>query len=376
MTGISTLGASVDQIARLKVQQNSLDLLTTQIATGKKTQQFSGLGTDILRSQRARADINSLEQYSTNIQNSQRRIQLMNGSLEQVRSQTNLIANGLTIGVQEGDAPDFEITQRLASDVYDFVIDLINTKDGDRYLFAGSDSSVKPIEDNGLFDSVLGTFVPDDTDIANPPFQASGYIGDWGDGTITTEEFIASYQATNENVLGYSQALVSGTTGDVRVRVDDNSDFDYTVLGNTEGLKEIVLALGVLKNLPPPENSPGALNDPLATNAIEDIPPFPSREKQDNFYEVFNDLKQTLLQAVDKIEAEEYRLGLIEAQTSVIQEQHEFQINTFRTTISEIEDVDLTESVAKIQQAQVSLQASFSVTSILADLSLVNFLTR
>jgi len=376
MTGISTLGASVDQIARLKVQQNNLDLLTTQISTGKKTQQFSGLGTDILRSQRARADINSLEQYTTNIQNSQRRIQLMNGSLEQVRTQTNLIANGLTVGVQEGDAPDFEVTQRLAGDVYDFIIDLINTKDGDRFLFAGADSSIKPIEDNGLFDSVLGTFVPDDTDIANPPFQASGYIGDWGDGTITTEEFIASYQATNENILGYSEALISGTTGDVRVRVDDNSDFDYTVLGNTEGLKEIVLALGVLKNLPPPENAPGALNDPLATNAIEDIPPFPSREKQDNFYEVFNDLKQTLIKAVDKIEAEEYRLGLIEAQTSVIKDQHEYQINTFKTTISEIEDADITESVAKIQQAQVSLQASFSVTSILADLSLVNFLTR
>jgi flagellar hook-associated protein 3 FlgL len=376
MTGISTLGASVDQIARLKVQQNSLDLLSTQISTGKKTQQFSGLGTDILRSQRARADINALEQYTTNIQNAHRRIQLMNGSLEQVRTQTNLIAQGLTVGVQEGDAPDFETTQRLAEDVYDFVIDLINTKDGDRYLFAGADSSIKPIEDEGLFDSILGNFIPDETDITNPPLQASGYIGDWGDGTITTEEFIAAYQATNENILGYSDSLISGTTGDVRVRVDENSDFDYTVLGNSEGLKEIVLALGVLKNLPPPEYAPGALNDPLVTTAAEDTAPFPSREKQDNFYQVFNDLKQTLIQAVDKIEAEEYRLGLIEAQTAVIEEQHEYQINAFKTTISEVEDVDLTESVAKIQQAQVSLQASFSVTSILADLSLVNFLTR
>lgn len=376
MTGISTLGASIDQIARLKVQQNSLDLLSTQISTGKKTQQFSGLGTDILRSQRARADINSLEQYTTNIQNAHRRIQLMNGSLEQVRAQTNLIANGLTVGVQEGDAPDFETTQRLAEDVYNFIIDLINTKDGDRYLFAGADSSIQPIEDTGLFDSVLGTFVPDETDITNPPLQASGYIGDWGDGTITTDEFIASYQATNENILGYSDSLINETTGKVRVRVDGNSDFDYTVLGNTEGLKEIVVALGVLKNLPPPEYAPGALNDPLATAPADDVPPFPSREKQDNFYQVFNDLKQTLVRAVDKIEAEEYRLGLIEAQTAVIEEQHEYQINTFKTTIAEVEDVDLTEAVAKIQQAQISLEASFSVTSILADLSLVNFLTR
>lgn len=376
MTGISTLGASLDQIARLKVQQNSLDRLSTQIATGKKTQKFSGLGTDILRSQRARADIKALQQYSTNITNGQRRIQLLNGSISQIQAQANLVANGLTIGVQEGDAPDFETTQRLAQDVYDFIIDLINTKDGDRYLFAGADSSKKPIEDNGLFDSYLGTFVPDDTDITNPPLQASGFIGQWGDGTISTDQFIAAYQGVNENVLGYSEALVSGTTGEVRIRVDQNSDFDYTTLGNAEGFKDLIIALGVLKNLPPPENSPGALNDPTALRPADDTPPFPSREKQDNFYQVFNDLRQTILGAVDKLEQEEYRLGLIEAQTQVVKDQHTFQINTFKTTIADVEDADLTESVAKIQRAQISLEASFSVTSILADLSLVNFLTR
>lgn len=376
MTGISTLGASLDQIARLKVQQNSLDKLSNQISTGKKTQQFSELGTDILRTQRARSDINALEQYTTNIQNGHRRIQLMNNSLEQIREQTSLITNAITVGVQEGDAPDLEVLQRLAGDVYDFVLDLINSKDGDRFLFAGSDSGVQPIDDEGLFDSFLGVYVPDDTDIANPPLQASGFIGDWGSGTITTQEFIAAYRSVDENVLGYSETLVSGTTGEVSIRVDDNSEFDYTVLGNMDGLKEIVTALGVLINLPPPENAPGALNDPTATRPADDTPPFPSREKQDNFYEVFNDLRQMLNEGVDKIEQTEYRLGLVEAQTAVIEDQHEYQINTFKTTISEIEDVDLTEAVAKIQQAQTSLEASFSVTAILADLSLVNFLTR
>lgn len=376
MTGISTLGASLDQISRLKVQQNSIDVLSTQIATGKKTQEFSGLGTDILRTQRARTDINSLEQYSTNIQNGQRRIQLVNNTLEQIRSQANLVVNGLTVGVQEGDAPDLATLQQLAGDVYDFVVDLINTKDGDRFLLAGSDSSVRPINDEGQFDAFLGNFLPDNDDITNPPLQASGFIGEWGNGTITTEEFIASYKNVDENVLGYSETLVSGSTGNVSIRVDENSEFDYTVLGNNEGLKEIVIALGVLKNLPLPENSPGALNDPTATRVADDTPPFPSAEKQENFFQVFNDIRSTLFQAIDKVEQEEYRLGLVEAQTEIIQEQNEFQINTFRTTISEIEDVDLTDAIAQIQQAQLSLQASFSVTSILSDLSLVNFLTR
>lgn len=376
MTGISNLGQALDQISRLKSQQVNLDTFSTQIATGKKTQKFSGLGTDILRSQRARADINKLDQYTTNITNAQRRINLMNTSIETISGQARNISSALNTLVQAGDIPEFETTQQLATDVYDYIIDLMNTKDGDRFLFAGSDSSTKPIEDRGLFDSYLGQFLPDETDIANPPLVASGFIGDWGDGSITTDEFIAAYSSVNENVLGYSESIVNGTTGDVRVRVDENSDFDYTLLANNPGMKELITALGVLKNLPPPEFAPGALNDPSATNALEDVAPFPSTEKQANFNQVFNDIAAKISKAVDKLDMESYRLSLVEAQTENIKEQHRFQINAFTNTVAEVEDVDLTETIAKIQQLQIGLEASFSVTALISDLTLVNFLGR
>lgn len=374
MTGISNLAKALDQISRLNSQHITLDTLSTQIATGKKTHQFSGLGTDILRSQRTRADINALDQYSTNITNAHRRIDLMVTSIQQISSQANLLSNSLTVAVQGGESPDFETTKQLATDVYDFIVDLMNTKDADRYLFAGSDSSVKPIDDQGRYDTFLGTYIPDQSDISNPPIQASGFIGEWGDGTITTEEFINSYRSVNEGTLGYSEALTSGTTGNVRVRVDDNSDFDYTLLANNEGMKELVVALGVLKNMPTPENSPGALNDPTATRAADDTPPFPSTEKQANFYAVVNDIAQMVAQAVDKLEHEEYRLALVESQTEIIKEQYIYQRNAFQNIIGEVENVDLTETVAKVQQVQLGLEASYSITGLIADLTLVNFL--
>lgn len=375
MTGISNLGQALDQISRLKNQQITLDNFSTQIATGKKTQQFSGLNGDILRTQRARADLNKLDQYSTNITNAHRRIQLMTSSVQQISSQANLLSNALTVQPQGGEYPDFETTKQLATDVYDFIIDLMNTKDGDRYLFAGSDSSVKPIEDEGLFDTFLGDFRYDDIDLVTPA-QVSGFIGDWGAGLITTDEFIAAYQNVNENILGYSESLVSGNTGEVRVRVDENSDFDYTLLANTEGMKELVIALGVLKNMPPPEHAPGALNDPNVPLSALETPPFPSEERQQNFYAVINDIAETIVKAVDKLNRDEYRLSLVEAQTENIQEQYVYQTNALQNTIGEIEDVDLTETVARLQQVQLGLEASFSVTALISDLSLVNFLGR
>lgn len=374
MTNVSTLGQSVDQISRLLRQQSTFEDLSTQLATGKRVDQFSELGSDTLRIQRARADISSLEQYSTNITNSSRRIDLIAGTLEQVTDQVNNILGALRTGVQGGDAPDFETTQQFASDVHDFLLDLINTKDGERFLFAGSDSRIQPIEDRGAFDSFLGTFVPDENDLTASPLQSSGFIGDWASGFISTEEFIETYSNTPDPVLGYSEALSSGSTGKVSVRVDDNSDFDYTVLGNNEGLRDLVITLGVLKNLPPPEFAPGALNDPTALSTAQDTGPFPSAEKQENFFQVINDLTARIASSTDKIEQDVYRLSLVQAQTFSIQEQQQLQINSFETIISQVEDADITEVSVQIQRLQTSLQASFSVTALAADLTLVNFL--
>ena len=380
MTGISNLGQALDQISRLKGQQVSLDNFATQIATGKKTQQFSGLGNDVIRSQRARADLNSIEQYNTNITNGHRRLDLISGALEQIAAQANTLTGPLT-STQGGDLPDFETAQQLATDVLDFIIDLANSKDGERYLFAGSDSSVKPIDDKGAYDAFLGGFLPDDTsDYAlptslNPPaILDSGFIGDWGTGAITTEEFINSYSNVNENTLGYSESLVSGSTGDVRIRVDENSDFDYTTLANTDGIKDLIIAIGVLKNLPPPGDAPGALNDPNAINAGSDIPPFPSSEKQENFFAVMTDISQKIGAAVDELERDQYRLEIVRAQTSIIQEQYTYETNSLQNIIADVEDIDLTETVAKIQSLQTGLEASFSVTALVSDLTLVNFL--
>ncbi len=374
MTNVSTLGQSVDQISRLLRQQSTFENLATQLSTGKKISQFSELGSDLLRTKRARADIKSLEQYSENITNSSRRIDLMVGSIDQVIDQVNNILGALRTGVQGGDAPDFETTQQFAKDSYDFLLDLINTKDGERYLFAGSDSRVQPIEDKGVFDSFLGSFVPDESDLTASPLQSSGFIGDWASGFISTDDFINTYSDTSDTILGYSSALSSGTTGKVSVRVDDNSDFDYTVLGNNQALKDLVITLGVLKNLPPPEFSPGALNDPTATTIPEDTNPFPSAEKQDNFYQVINNLTSRIASATDALEQETYKLALVQAQTFSIQEHQTLQINSFETIISQVEDADITEVSIQIQRLQTTLQASFSVTALSADLTLVNFL--
>lgn len=374
MVNISTLGQSLDQIARLKAQQKTMGELQLQISSGKKTQKLSGLGNDIIRTVRSRSGINSLETYVSNITNADRRIKMMLTSVAEIKAQAQNISSGLSSAIQEGDYPDLGSMKAMAENVYNFILDAMNQVDGERYLFGGGDTSEKPITDTGLYNSFLGKFVPDVTDIANPPLSASGIVGSWGDGTITTEEFIASYHATSDTVLGFSNALTTGTTGKTTVRVNDGSEFDYTTLANQTPMKDIMMVIGVLKSLPPVEHAPGALNDPLATSLAEDTAPFPPAEKQENFFKVINDLTATLNKAIKDMDQVTYKLSQVQAQVALVKESHTNQINTYTDIVAESENVDITEVSAMILQMQTQLQASFQVTSIVSQLTLVNFL--
>lgn len=374
-TGVSTLGQYLDQISRLKGQQTSLGDLSVQISSGKKTQKLSGLGNDILKATRARAGIESLEVYSTNIVNADRRIKLMLNSTSEIKAQVEKITAGLQQAVQEGDFPDLESIKQLTKNVYDFILDNINAMDGERYLFSGGETTQKPISDNGLFASALGNFIPDSSDLTNPPLVSSGIVGDWGDGTITTEQFIAAYNGTNDTVLGFSNALTSNTAGKTTVRVSDESEFDYTVLANKTSMKDIVKLLGVLQALPPVEYAPGALNDPAATTIAEDTPPHPPAAKQEAFFAVLNDISSRLNKALDNMDQVEFKLAQVQAQIDTVKQSHTSQIKTFQDIIGETEDIDITEASAKILQLQTQLQASFQVTALTAQLTLANFLT-
>jgi len=374
-TGISTLGQYLDQISRLKGQQSLLGDLTLQVSSGKKTQTLSGLGADIIKTTRARAGVNSLETYSDNITNASRRIRLMLTSINEIRAQTENIAESIMASVREGDYPEFETIQQFCKNIYDFIQDNMNMKDGDRYLFGGGDTSEPPISDTGLFASALGEFLPDESDLTNPPLVASGMIGDWGDGTITTDEFIAAYHATSDTVLGFSNALTTNTAGKTTVRVNDDSEFDYTTLANKSSMKEIVRLLGVLQSLPPPEFAPGALNDPTATTLPEDQPPFPPAEKQENFFRVIEDISTSLNKALDDLNKDLFKLSQVEAQITIVQDFHREQINSYKDIIGNIENVDITEASAKILQVQTQLQASFQITALVAQLTLSNFLS-
>ena len=401
-TSVSTLGQALDQIERIKQQQSTLGLLQNQLASGKKTNVFSGLETDVIVSKRARADFNALETYINNVDIADRRINQMTITIEELQAQAGNLANVIAGEIQQGEI-NLENVNDLASNLIPFLEDLVNIQEGDRYLFSGSATSNKPLE---LSNGTLTTFL-------------QGELNDWQGNSatatpssLTTEDLIASYRGVNDTVIGYNADLSSGNISPVTVRADKFIEVDYTTLANDSGFKDIIIAASALEQLtttdpnssfhidkikldfsdyenatnpadlpvtpPPTEDSqvftlfpvPLDLEDPDVRSQIE----FENKQRADNYFDVFNDLGSMINQAIDDLDQLRFALESDRARLSEIRESHELEQNTLLNTIGGVENVDINEVALELNYLQVQLEASFRVTATISQLNLANFI--
>lgn len=411
MTGISTYGQALDLIDRVKTQQSQLNSLSLQLSTGKKAQRFSGLGNDLMTSKRARADFKSLDKYINNIDNAERRIDLMLIAIDEFKEQAENFASSLVeysqeginqegelilyddpatpgvneadrVGYTEGDPKgDGVSVQSLAANLFDFMNDLLNTRDGDSFVLGGSEAQTQPIDNNGLLESAITNAIDNWKDEAAPGnITNAQLIADLWDGQSSP----ANPDAINDSVVGYNAQLTSGNVGKVFVRVNDTAEVDYTVLANERPFRDIMVGLAYMKseNLWPivdVYNEPYTPGDPVATDPdtgrpLRGAPGADTDAMQRNFYEVFNAVAERVVQALDDIE--DLRVDLENARVQIRETRafHKTQQTTLNEIISDVEDADINEVAVQINAISTQLDASYRVSARIQQLSLVNFI--
>ena len=398
MTGVSTLGQALRQIENLNSQQLLFSDLSTQLSTGKKTQLYSGLNTDSLTSIRSRTELSSIGIYIDNLSRADTKIAITLSSIEEFQEQSKNFSATLTGLLQEGnhqlgqdvryDDPatpnivedtivgntsaavdaDFQSVVNNATNLFNFFGELLNIQDGDRYLLAGADSQEKPFTDNGTLDAALNTL-----------------ITRWKDGLITTDELIADLtdgtalagnpDAITDSTIGYSASLSNGTAGNVFVRADENSEIKYTTLANEDSLRNIIVALAVMKNenLSPIVDVYESGNYPAVPDA-KGAPGATAEDQQDNFYQLYNAMTAMVVSSIDQIDQIRFRAEIVRVQMNETKESHINQRQLLLNTVSSIEDVDINEVAVQLTTLKTQLEASYQVTALTQSLSLVRFL--
>lgn len=287
-----------------------------QVATGKKSQTFGGLGVDATRLTNLKNEISQSEQFIKNIDNVMKRLDLMEFGLEQIddfaREMRSIIRASLN-----GDAANTNNLQEVAQQFLDQITEIMNLRDDSRYLFAGGKTDTQPVDLNNA------VYTPP----AGPPF----------DPTVD---------------LGYYQ----GDTTISEVRIDDNVVVQYGILANESAFEKIIRAL-----------------DHVAQTTFTD--PITAAEKT-----MLNDAITVLTEAVEDNGANKtvgelaadvvLDIRFLDSQ----RDKHQQYINFTTETVADIENVDMAEAVTQLNFQQVQLQASYELIARVGSLSLANFL--
>lgn len=333
-TSISFLGRSNVQIDRLKNLNGLMEDLQRQLTTQKKHDTFSGFGFEAGTLQRYRMDKTKLDSYLGNIGTATTRINLMTKTMTQVGETGRQLLDNLRGQIEDGHL-DTNTVRTLARQALGLMNDLANLNIDGRYLFAGSSTATAPLSDPNLLDSNI-----------------QSELDDWMDGTQTTAQFLASLDAMTTTDLGFDPALSS--SGSVTVRISDTLEMDYTSVASTNGMQDVMKALSIAANL----DFPGVGDTPTP----------------DEFDQVVSAIIAIAQQGVDAVDRNNAELSNKFAVIKTTQENHQSDVGLFEVLIADAENVDTTEVVSKIQALQTQLTASYQITGLVNQLSLVNFI--
>ena len=226
-------------------------------------------------------------------------------------SQLSEIANQIRVALTKA-AADRDGTSLMSQlDAYfDQIVGILNAKDANGYIYAGDNNQTAPVVVNSL------------ADLAALPAVADAFVN----GTLKTEVKIGETQNVEVGLLASDLAT------DLFTLLRQVAQFDAGVVGPFSGTTTPAQQTFLESMIPIAIDAQHGVNAQAAANGIH---------------------YQTVQKAVEQLQA-----------SSVV----------YKGFVSNIEDVDMAQAIAQLNQNQVALQAAFQVTSTLNRLSLLDYL--
>ncbi|HTS92967.1 MAG TPA: hypothetical protein VMG55_13245 [Stellaceae bacterium] len=310
MTTISDISQQALMLGSLDQLKNQATTLQGQISSGLKSQDISGLGLDAGRVANLQGAVQHGQAYLDTITTVQQRIQESTDVLTNIQSAVQKFQELLPNGAY-GASPNS--IQSQAQQLLGVVGDLLNTQDGNGYLFSGSLTSTPSFDPSGLPNpGSLSTSVG-----GAPP---TGYYA--GNSTVAT------------------------------ARVDDNMTVSYGITANNPAIENVVRTLNFIANLPAGSPDPSNATDVANVNQAADL----------------------LNQAVQGLQGLQGGLAMQSSSLQQVQQNQQDFINLAQGSITNLESIDPATAITQLNQVETNLQASYATISGIQQLSLVNFL--
>jgi flagellar hook-associated protein 3 FlgL len=333
-----------------------LDRLTAQAGSGSLAGDYAGLGNGARISLDLRPDMVALTVTQTNIAAASARNGTALNALERVSAiasdfyaRINSL-NGLT-------TTDVDTTAAAARGALRELAGLLDTKDGDTYVFAGQDSANPPVPDP---DNILSSGFY--TQIAT---SVGGLAVAGAAATSAATLAIAASNApgTSPFSIFLSQPAAALRTQRATVQVGEQRYEPVGLLAGTNAaatstgtsttgsyIRDIMRALATLGSLSSPQiSAPG-------------------------FSALVDDTRTSLRDAISAISTDSGILGDEQKRLAAEKDQSAHTLVSLTAQVSNVEDVDMAATLSSLSQAQTQLQASYQMIASFSQFTLVRFL--
>lgn len=335
---VSTAGSIVQNLLNLRNNAANFDLLSYRIATGKNFQQLRDYGTDATRLVDLRQEIASRDAYVRSITMTSVFTNAYDASLDRLADITqDLLDAADPLSTQDTNwTADSEI---LANNMLLDAEANLNVEIGGRYLFAGSNYTVAPVNnlrnlniypvaEIGTADTIESfNQVPEMTYDATGPLYQSYHSSFAGTGTLDSNAWeVAS------------------------LTISDGQTVDYGITATDEAFQLLVDGLMRFKSA-------------TATGLTED--------ERKGFLAEARNLANTARDSIRQLQSAN---GIATETMTNAQALHGSFIDISLTAMNGIEVADTAEAATRLSILQTQMQASYSVIAKRQQLSLVNFL--
>ena len=336
--GPADYGQMASLISDSAAVKQHLDQLTTQVSTGLVSQTYAGLGSAAAVSLNLNPQIAALQTWQNNINQAASGMQVTQTAMTQIQQ---IAANFLAqTGNLEGtDASEVDSVAASAQQALVQVAGLLDTQDGNAYVFAGQDSSNPPVPDP---DSILSSGFY--TQIA----AQVGLLGTQGAAATTANTLVIG----GSNAPGLSP-FGQGQTASVGLLASANSAVTSTGVGTTSTgsyMRDLMTALATI----------GAMSSSQTGDA--------------GFTTLVQSTNATLTGAVSAMAEDVGVLGNTQTNLTTAQTTMSDTATALTTQVGDVQDVDVAQAMSNLSLVQTQLQGSYQVIAAMSGLSLVKFL--
>ena len=345
----SMMNGLVDNAATVRQKLNTL---TTQISSGRVSDSYAGLGAGAQVSLSVGPQIAHAQTWQANIDAASGNMQVTQTAMSQIQQIANSFY-GQMPSLNNSAFSEIDSVAQQARSALQQVANLLDTRNGDTYVFAGQDSANPPVPNP---DTILSSGFYTQVEAAVGGLAANG----------------AAATAATTLALGSSNA--AGTTPFSAYQSQPPLQIPTVQVGDSQRVQIALLAGANASVTSAGSSTTGSYMRDLMRSLATIGSLSSSQSGLGGFRELISDTTSSLGSAITAMASDAGNLGNTQTSLAAIRTSLSDTVTALTAQVSSVQDVDMAAALSQLQLVQTQMQSSYQLIINWSSMSLVKFL--